>query len=270
LSFIEFLSDSSLSVPTIKNYISAIKSSFKLHNVPIQPFLSPQLTLTLASLNKNWVPNLSLKPVISPFQLTKIIAYASKFPLNPIYNVAYIFGFMAMLRISNLAPTSPSLFDSARHLRRGDVTIVNGTLFIHLRWTKTLQKYHQSARIPLFPIPNSQLCPIRAFINLQKIYPVSPNSPFLSFVSAGKLHIVTQSHLNKVFKRIVLSLGYHQALTFHSLRRSGASLAFASGIPFHSIQAHGTWSSDALWAYIDANARDVAVPLLFVSAFSGF
>jgi hypothetical protein len=77
LSFIEFLLDSSLSVPTIKNYISAIKSSFKLHNVPIQPFLSPQLTLTLASLNKNWVPNLSLKPVISPFQLTKIIAYAS-------------------------------------------------------------------------------------------------------------------------------------------------------------------------------------------------
>jgi hypothetical protein len=49
-----------------------------------------------------------------------------------------------------------------------------------------------------------------------------------------------------------------------------ASLAFASGIPFHSIQAHGTWSSDALWAYIDANARDVAVPHLFSSVFSGF
>jgi hypothetical protein len=181
LTFIEFLLDSSLSVQTIKNYVSTIKSSFKLHNVPIAPFLSPQLTLTLASLNKNWIPNLSLKPVISPVHLASIISYSKKFPLNLIYNVAYLFGFMAMLHISNLAPTSPSMFDSMRHLRRGDVTIVNGTLFIHLRWTKTLQKYHQSAHIPLFPIPYSQLCPIRAFLNLQNIYPVPPHCPFLSF-----------------------------------------------------------------------------------------
>jgi hypothetical protein len=85
--------------------------------------LSPQLTLTLASLNTNWVPNLSLKPVISPLQLAKSIAYSKKFPLTPIYNVAYLFGFMAMLHISNLAATSPSMFDSIRHLRRGDVSV---------------------------------------------------------------------------------------------------------------------------------------------------
>jgi hypothetical protein len=41
-------------------------------------------------------------------------------------------------------------------------------------------------------------------------------------------------------------------------------------VPFHSIQAHGTWSSDALWAYIDAGARDASVPRLFSRVFSSF
>jgi hypothetical protein len=73
--------------------------------------------------------------------------------------------------------------------------------------------------------------------------------------------------LRAVFKKCIQYLSFHRSLSFHSLRRSGASLAFASGIPFQSIQAHGTWSSDALWVYIDAGARDASVPRLFASVF---
>jgi hypothetical protein len=39
----------------------------------------------------------------------------------------------------------------------------------------------------------------------------------------------------------------------------------ASGVPF-AIQAHGTWASDLLWAYIDA--RDITVPRFFSSVFA--
>jgi hypothetical protein len=49
LSFIEFLLDNKLSVPTVKNYVSSIKSAFKTSNVPITAFESPQLTLALSS-----------------------------------------------------------------------------------------------------------------------------------------------------------------------------------------------------------------------------
>jgi hypothetical protein len=42
--------DNNLSVPTVNNYISSIKSAFKTTNVPISAFESPQLTLALSSL----------------------------------------------------------------------------------------------------------------------------------------------------------------------------------------------------------------------------
>ena len=48
-------------------------------------------------------------------------------------------------------------------------------------------------------------------------------------------------------------------MTFHSFRRSGATLAFNSNIPLQHIQSHGTWTSDAVWHYIaqDHNASDM-------------
>jgi hypothetical protein len=50
LSFIEFLLSSNLSVPTVKNYISSIKSHFKANNVCVEVFSSHHLTLALSSL----------------------------------------------------------------------------------------------------------------------------------------------------------------------------------------------------------------------------
>jgi integrase len=153
-------------------------------------------------------------------------------------------------------------------LRRGDVTITANSVIVHLRWTKTLQKYQQSARIQLFAIQHSPVCPLKAFLQLQRSYPVLPSDPFLSYWVSGRLYLISQSHIRRALKRLVLTLNLHTHLTFHSFRRSGASLAFASGVPFQAIQAHGTWASDALWAYIDTSARDATVPRFFSSYFS--
>jgi hypothetical protein len=49
LSFMEFLLDSNLGVPTVKNYISSVKSAFKAASVSIEVFASPQLALALSS-----------------------------------------------------------------------------------------------------------------------------------------------------------------------------------------------------------------------------
>jgi hypothetical protein len=56
LSFVEFLLDSNLSMPTVKNYVSSVKSAFKSSNVSIQVFDSPQLALAMSSLSKSWRP----------------------------------------------------------------------------------------------------------------------------------------------------------------------------------------------------------------------
>jgi hypothetical protein len=95
------------------------------------------------------------------------------------YTMAFILGFLGLLRISNVAPVSRPTFDPLRHLRRGDVSIVGNSIVIHLRWTKTLQKYRQSARIRLFGIPHSPVCPLSAFVALNRSFPVLPTDPFL-------------------------------------------------------------------------------------------
>jgi hypothetical protein len=182
--------------------------------------------------------------------------------------VAFSFAFLAMFRIYNLAPSSPSSFDPLRNLWRDDVTLYSDRLVIWLRWTKTLQRFNQSARVQLFPIPSSPLCPLRAFQLLQRFFPVHSTDPLLSYRSSGGLIILFQGHLRRILRSLVTSLGLHSSLSFHAFRCSAASLAHSAGLSFQAIQAHGTWSSDALLAYLDAGARDPAVRQFFSTYFS--
>jgi integrase len=182
--------------------------------------------------------------------------------------MAYILAFTALLHISNLAPPTRSAFDPRRHIRRGDITITPNGLSIFIRWTKTLQNYNQTAHIQDFAIPNSQLCPLLAFKSIQHLFSVFPTDPLLSYRVGSNLYYFSQGDLKKALKLTVLCLGLSPKLTFHSFRHSGASLAFAFGVPLQAIQAHGTWASEALWAYIDASARVASIPTLFAQVFS--
>jgi integrase len=236
--------------------------------VCVQVFASHHLSLALSSLSKNYTPPVSIKPIFSPHQFIHLLHASVHLPFHVFYKISFILGFLGLLRISNVAAASRASFDPLRHLRRGDVSIAGNSIIVHLKWTKTLQRYRQSARIQLFSVPNSPACPLTAFMALQRTYPVLPTDPFLSYRVSGQLFIITQEHLRRVLKRLVLTLNFPSQLTFHSFRRSGASLAFASGIPFQAIHAHGTWASDSLWAYIDASARDSTVPRFFSSVFT--
>jgi hypothetical protein len=112
-------------------------------------FNSPQCALTLSSLSKNYIPPISIKPVFSPQQLVRLINHCARLPLHIFYFAAFIFAYMALFRISNVAPPSYSTFDPRRHLCRRDIALHSTHLSIHLRWTKTLQRYRQSARVKL-------------------------------------------------------------------------------------------------------------------------
>jgi hypothetical protein len=131
-----------------------------------------------------------------------------------------------------------------------------------------LQRFHQTAHISLFPIPGSLLCPLQAFLTLQRFFLVRSSDPLLFYRSSGRLIILSQADLRCVLRTLVSSLGFHSSLTFHSFRRSAASLAISSGLSFQAVQQHGTWSSDALLAYLDSGSRDPAVPQFFSSFFS--
>jgi hypothetical protein len=93
----------------------------------------------------------------------------------------------------------------------------------------------------------------------------SHSLPLLSYLVSGFLHLITKNCISRHFKKLVALLNYNPALSFHALRFSGDSLAFSSGVPISPIQAHGTWSSEALRAYIDPTARGPCGPLLFLT-----
>jgi hypothetical protein len=94
--------------------------------------------------------------------------------LNSLFNSSITF-------LISVAPSSKASFDPLRHMRRGDVTVVKDSVIINLSWTKTLQRYRQSARVRLFAIPGSPLCPVAAYLALQRSYPVLPSDPLLSY-----------------------------------------------------------------------------------------
>jgi hypothetical protein len=52
LSFIEFLADNGYAAPTIRTYISSIKSKFNSAGLSVSSFSSPQVSLALISLSK--------------------------------------------------------------------------------------------------------------------------------------------------------------------------------------------------------------------------
>jgi hypothetical protein len=83
--------------------------------------------------------------------------------------------------------------------------------------------HRQSARIHILAIPGYLLCQLAAFKSLQRLYPVHPTDPFLSYRISGQLFIITQSHIRRALKRLVLSLNLHPNISFHEIHHYGAS-----------------------------------------------
>jgi hypothetical protein len=173
---------------------------FKLHKIPHVAFESPQVSHAFLSLTKNTIPDHIKKPILSPYQFSLLVNQTIRFPLHLFYKISFLFGFFALLRISNVAPISKAAFDPLRHLHKGDVYVKNNILYIYLRWTKTLRPHHQAAIIPLYPVPDSPMCPLQAFLQLQKFFPVAPMDPFLSHRSANSLYIVTHAQIRAIFR----------------------------------------------------------------------
>ena len=94
--------------------------------------------------------------------------------------------------------------------------------------------------------------------------PGSNNSPLFQIQCFHKWVHLTDTRLRKFLAKLLKVLNLASCCyTFHSLRHSGASLAFNLNVPMQDIQSHGTWTSEAVWAYItqDHNAAETVAQL---------
>ena len=137
----------------------------------------------------------------------------------------------------------------------GDIFWDDHSLKILVKWSKTLQSRDKVKIITLPSLGRAAICLLRAVKKLYKLYNPSNNLPLFQFKYPSGWKVLIDSKVRKTLSFLNSQLGYSpHYLTFHSFRRSGASLAFASHVPLQQMKMQGTWSSDCVWNYIHTNA----------------
>ena len=266
LMFMEYLSQNGLSPSSIRSYMAGIIVYFKWFNLKHQVFQHFKVSLMHKALQRSVHRIPKFKAVFTIVHLKEIIQRCDTLPRSHFYKTAYLFAYFGFLRISNLVSASKNSFSVQKHLCRGDVLVNTSNLVIIVKWSKTLQASNQGSYIILPRYKNSDLCPWQHFVNMSKISPVANNQPCFSCPG----FLLVESMLRDHLRTLVLSMGLDTGCyTFHTFRRSGATLAHNLDIPIENIKRHGTWRSDAVQSYIiDDPERASAVSASFARFFN--
>ena len=170
---------------SVKNYVSGIR------------VLHKQLDLSPSSLGSFQVPCFVTKsrhlyedppPVrhlpILPDPLCRLsLLTPSLGPLGPSMLVCLTFGYFAMLRQSNLAPSAPSTLTPLGTPAEANFFFSPPSLLLLVRWTKTHQSVGKSPVLPIPSVPAHPSDPVAAFHLLFRSSPTtSPNHPLLTYL----------------------------------------------------------------------------------------
>ena len=250
--YAQFLSRSFKSVQSIQNYLSGVKTLHSMLDVvfPSENVLQLKLLLRGIAREKQHIPR-KAEPV-SPTILLDMYPYLN---LSKYFDVAWwsavLLMFFLMARKSNLFPDSIKTFDSKKQLLRRDITLKDDLLIVNIKWSKTRQFGH-SRDIPVCSIPESCLCPVSAYRNMIALIPAKDTEPAFCFKDANASLIpITYPKFQSYLRKLISKTGRNgSAFSSHSLRRSGCTFAFKSGVPSELIQSHGDWLSDAYKEYL--------------------
>ena len=257
LTFLEFLTFNHISHSGLINYLSAVKTTLSSYGINTSPFNDPRIKLYNKAIMRNRPFNPSIKPIIDIPTLKRIIQCTDTMYMGYIFKAAILTSFFSFVRISNLVPHSISSYDPLKQLSRGDLIFAPPGINLIIKWSKTLQTRDKIKVLKIPSLGSSTLCPVSALRKLLLATPGSKNDPLFQIKCYSKWVPLSDTRLRKAFSTILARINLGAAgVTYHSLRRSGATLAFNLNVPMQDIQSHGTWTSEAVWAYItqDHNA----------------
>ena len=256
LAFIEFLHVNHLKYSSILNYTSAIKSQSNWLNIPSNSFDHPKIKTMLKAILNYSAQGPKFKGVFDLVTLLDIINTCWRFPDPNIYISIYLLAFFGFFRISNLLPPTKSSFDIKKHLCRGDIIYHNDFAIVLVKWSKTIQTANKATYIMIPNLGNSPLCPVRAVKSMCQILPLSSMAPLFCSENGVFTQSQVRSHLKKVLSVLNIDATTH---SFHTFRRSGATLAFNSNVAIQHIKRQGTWSSEAVNHYIVSDPTNASV-----------
>ena len=250
LSYCEFLYSNHYSPSAIANALAGIKSKMQSYGLKVVVFSDIRINYFLKSLRLNQ-PFRAKMPHLIDFKLLRQISQAcNKLPHHLLFRSVYLVAFYSFLRISNLVPHSVRTFSPLQHLARGDVLFAPPGVHLLVKWSKTLQNKDKVVILKLPAVADANICPVQHLCSLLHVSPGHQDSPLFQIQMYNKWVPLTDSRLRKHLKDVLTSLNLQKSnITFHSFRKSGASLAFQGQASLQSIKVHGTWSSDTVWTY---------------------
>ena len=160
-----------------------------------------------------------------------------------------------MLRKDNLTSEKTRTCDAHHCLLRGDLVFVPQiqALWLRCRFGKTNQFRERIHIVPL-QYTGGRLCPVSTYIQHVRDFPsTSEVQPAFMYDTNGKRVALSHTFLVKVLKQLLVAIGESPELfAGHSLRRGGATLAFALGVHASYVMVMGDWASMAVLGYNDA------------------
>lgn len=251
LAFMQYLVDAELSSQTIANYISAIKYGIGVLGLSIDIFSDIRISKMLRGIKLQTRAAPALKSVITIDMLHKISQSCDILHHSRLFRAIFMVAFFSFLRISNFAVTKPSQFDASRHFLVKDF-VNSSTPFLLVKWEKNLQLAQEPRVVHLPVIPNSAVCPVTALRKLRSTNSLPNSAPLFAFPDALPVQF---NQIRNALSQVLQHVGLPpNAFTFHSFRRSGATLAFNSQVPLSLIKAHGGWRSNAVLRYLHPDA----------------
>ena len=155
---------------------------------------------------------------------------------------------------TNLVPSSRKDLKDKKFLLRKDIQIGEDVLIVSMRWSKTIQFGERVLKTPLVKIPDSVLCPVKAFKIMCSKVKAKPEDPLFTL---PEKKCITYQSFQKKLRGLVQKIGLEpESFSSHSFRRGGTSFAFRCRVPTELIQLHGDWRSDAYKKYLSLSLED--------------
>ena len=270
LLYLEYLVQNGLRATSLRNHLSTLKHFFSLYEWPTHVFHTRKVYLFVKSVQNNAPLNVKITGVFSVPMLRKLICAVQRYTHAKLYTALFLTAFFGFFRLASLLPNAVAQFDKTRHFIQNDLVFGPPGLHLIMTCAKSMQTSGHVQVVQLPQLSDPLLCPVSAFKKYLASVPADKNLPLFQIFIKHKWQPLTAFRARSFLKLAVTSIGLDpKVYTFHSFRRSGASLAFNHDVDLNKIKQHENWKSDAIWLYLRNTPKAAStIPITFAKLIS--
>ena len=237
--------------PTVRLYLAAVRSEQLRQGWPELPKNTAQLSQLLQGLKRCARPRTRL--ALTPATLNQLIhGVLNNCKLSKhdryLYAAAISLAYFGCLRVGKISYPTTKRFQSNKHLTVGDIELVQNSIKLYLKQSKTDQAGIGTKIV--IGQSGHDICPVKIMSKFRRLTLSKRASKKDAFFRLKDGSLLTQARLQTVMHAILSSLGLPAELYgTHSLRIGAATAAAEAGVPVDTIKAMGRWTSECYRYY---------------------